>query len=813
MSTPKSPYPSPNPSDDHQASSFGSPQPYQTKSISLFPPFGDSRPCETHTPPCTDQKTGVVVSHHYPSRDITVGEAVRIIRGGVHRDATEAVRRHHPESAAYSRAKRALWSMSPACTATMRSNDAVQTFSGMVPLDFDGAADVGEMAKALSEHPAVVLVKRSPGGSGLHVWVAVDPVPTPETYRACYEWVFEAFTGAFGLGFTKTDHLPSPVALQFAAHDPGSILNQQATPLLWTPPASDLQSREDSQTSDAARPTPQQWLEKLPHLQQVGQQLQGACPACGEGRDRFHVNLAPPHLYQCRVCDTNGDPTAPYRAVFGGQSRPFDLPEWPEWTPVAGRPRPQAAFPLEAFALRELVEAAVTLTGGASVPTTVGCLLGAVSAAAQGDYKCQSLGRGYIPTSIFTICISESGWRKSTAASIFWGVHDQADSAVAAEWSSARKIYDAMTADEKRDVPEPTLARPTLIKKDITTEALVANLEKGRPCQATYSDEAGAQILNWSGSGSHLARTMAILSAMWDGGTITLTRTTDKGKDIRLAAYSVTLTWLSQTRVMDPVIMGPESSDGFCARTLLCRDDMRPARAAFLSTDAAEAVIERYDGIIKAVRERQDSQMRVQPEDDEDSWRPRGRVRLTDTALSRLSAFNTVQEAASDELQVKGAVHERGFAVRAAEQAARVAALFTIWREYVKTGGKGEPAPDLLVTDEDMASAMATIRWYQEELRRIASQAEMSEVARLANRVEDRIAAEYEKESSKRVNGEGLILLNSLIQQDVVSLKNNPEMRDLVVSRLVQEGHIRTAGRGRYAVHPYLRRHSDKKAI
>ena len=814
MSTPETPPPAPSPSDDHQASSFGSPRPFQTRRISLFPPFSDSRLCKTHTPPCTDPKTGEVVSHHYPSRDISVGEAVRIIQGDVHREATDAIRRHDPDSAAYARAKRSLWSMSPACTATMRSNDSVAEFSGLVPLDFDGAKDAGGMAKTISEHPAVVLVKRSPGGSGLHVWVAVDPLPTPETYRACYEEVFQAFTHAFGPGFTKTDHLPSPVALQFVAHDLVVIFNQRAIPLLWTPPDPDAQSREDSQTRGPRGPSPQQWLEKLPHLQRVGQQLQGACPACGQGRDRFHVNLAPPHLYQCRVCDTNGDSTAPYRAVFGNQSSLLEPPEWPEWaewTPVAGRPPPQPPFPLETFALRELVEAAVTLTGGASVPTTVGCLLGAVSAAAQGDYKCQSLARGYIPPCIFTVCISESGWRKSTAASIFWAVHDQADSAVAAAWTRACAAYDAMKSEERDSLSAPTLARPTLIKKDATVEALIASLEKGRPCQASYSDEAGAQVLNWSGSGAHLARTFAILSALWDGSTITLTRTSDKGKDIRLSAYAVTLTWLSQARVMDPVVMGLESADGFCARTLLCRDDARPARAAFMPTNEAEAVIERYDHIIKAVRERQDRQMQVK--DKEDPWRPRGRVRLTDAAQSRLSAFNALQETASDELHFKGAIHERAFAVRAAEQAARLASLFTIWREYVSTGGKREPAPDLLVTDEDMASALATIRWYQEELNRIASQAEMTEAARLANRVEDRIVAEYEKESSKRVNREGLILLNSLIQQDVLSLKNDPDKRDLVIGRLVQEGHIRPVSRGRFAVHPHLRRLSDEKAI
>ena len=69
------------------------------------------------------------------------------------------------------------------------------------------------------------------------------------------------------------------------------------------------------------RPTPQQWLSRLPNLKRVGNQLQGSCPQCG-GTDRFHVNLAPPHLYGCRKCNTGG---AIHRLVLGNGHTPAPM--------------------------------------------------------------------------------------------------------------------------------------------------------------------------------------------------------------------------------------------------------------------------------------------------------------------------------------------------------------------------------------------------------------------------------------------------------------------------------------------------------
>ncbi len=48
--------------------------------------------------------------------------------------------------------------------------------------------------------------------------------------------------------------------------------------------------------------TPEEWKRAVPGLKRVGKQIQGPCPNCG-GKDRFHVNIEPPHLFGCRQCE------------------------------------------------------------------------------------------------------------------------------------------------------------------------------------------------------------------------------------------------------------------------------------------------------------------------------------------------------------------------------------------------------------------------------------------------------------------------------------------------------------------------------
>ena len=73
-------------------------------------------------------------------------------------------------------------------------------------------------------------------------------------------------------------------------------------------------------------PSPGEWLEACPWLQERETQLEGRCPECG-GDDRFHVNLERPCLYHCRKCDELSRSRWPWYAAFRPWYRPGDFTE------------------------------------------------------------------------------------------------------------------------------------------------------------------------------------------------------------------------------------------------------------------------------------------------------------------------------------------------------------------------------------------------------------------------------------------------------------------------------------------------------
>ena len=73
-------------------------------------------------------------------------------------------------------------------------------------------------------------------------------------------------------------------------------------------------------------PSPGEWLEACPWLQERETQLEGRCPECG-GDDRFHVNLERPYLYHCRKCNELSRSSWPWYAAFRPWYRDGDFTE------------------------------------------------------------------------------------------------------------------------------------------------------------------------------------------------------------------------------------------------------------------------------------------------------------------------------------------------------------------------------------------------------------------------------------------------------------------------------------------------------
>ena len=67
------------PSGGRKQASFGPLQTCHTRHISLFPPFSDSQPCHTHTPPFPDPQTGELFPHHYSDRETSAREVFPVL--------------------------------------------------------------------------------------------------------------------------------------------------------------------------------------------------------------------------------------------------------------------------------------------------------------------------------------------------------------------------------------------------------------------------------------------------------------------------------------------------------------------------------------------------------------------------------------------------------------------------------------------------------------------------------------------------------------------------------------------------------------
>ena len=240
-------------------------------------------------------------------------------------------------------------------------DSGMRSHSGLVGVDLDHLNRAGRTAEevrdATGKLPYVAFAFISPSGDGVKVFVWVDTLPASRAEQTrAWEQVGAQVTKDLGLAVTVNDPKAKNLArLCFLGYDPGIYI---ADPAQLTALHVDLQPEEptskksrkkttgtrarssqadyeeddgDEEGEDEfndrpkfMRPAPAKCKRGCPWLEERGTQLQGRCPECG-GDDRFHVNLDPPHLYECRQCDGMGRGAWPWYAVFRPWYRPGDF--------------------------------------------------------------------------------------------------------------------------------------------------------------------------------------------------------------------------------------------------------------------------------------------------------------------------------------------------------------------------------------------------------------------------------------------------------------------------------------------------------
>ena len=498
--------------------------------------------------------------------------------------------------------------------------------------------------------------------------------------------------------------------------------------------------------------------------------------------------------------------------------------EWGEIAPPTPMVPPQAPYPNWPGDL-ERVLAAISRKTGASRSTTAAALLPAVATLTSFHYDVVTLASKPSPTSCYACAISESTWRKSTAASEAWDPHLRADAAVSDRHTQVvEEAKGRGKPDDEAEGPAPRDYCPIALRSDDTIEVVRIRLAKGRPVLFQALDEAAVTVRGFSLSGERLVRSLGIYSTLWTGVANGEARigggVGGVGREIYLkgGAYAFNVSWLGQKSVLTPVITSEAAAMGMSGRMLVAWDSVRPGVGEKIPGD--DAVVDLYQAKVFQWRDLQDIETVFR------AWElpDRQTIGMTAPAMGQLHEYNRQMMMAADSLLEDGRLLEQGAAGRAAEMAARLAGVFAAWEAWpmVRDGAGNvliqEPSgtADQPQVDLDLIEAtMAIVEWHRRELRRVVDAAGATDKVRVMDGAVRVIAeavadpARFNRSGQRLVDSHRHITLQTLLAMyGPAAVRGDVDYKTDIIEALVQERYVwQVEGeRGRFAVHPNISR-------
>jgi len=409
---------------------------------------------------------------------------------------------------------------------------------------------------------------------------------------------------------------------------------------------------------------------------------------------------------------------------------PF-TPEGPQ--PLLREIAPGAAYPVEALGpLRDAVEAVQGMTL-APVAIPAQSALAVASLAVQGFADVETLG-GPRPVSLFAMTVARSGERKSACDAPFLAAlreHEREQAKAQREayqsWQNAHALWkgerDRILGEarkgkgEKRidaeadldalgpEPPAPPSADRTCTEP--TFEGLTRLFATGQPSLGLFSDEGGQFLGGHAMNSDNRQKTLAAFNDLWQGNPIRRTRSGDGHATLygrRLAVHLMVQPTVARAFMADPLA----ADTGFLPRFLICEP---PSAIGFRLHAHARRDDMALAGFAGRLRDILETPLPMDAETRE--LQPRT-LQLTREAGALLVAFSDAIEAA----QAPGGdlAHITGTASKAAEQAARIAGVLTLWRDVHA----------VKVEACDMADAIALAQFYLSEASRLASAANVS---------------------------------------------------------------------------------------
>lgn len=402
---------------------------------------------------------------------------------------------------------------------------------------------------------------------------------------------------------------------------------------------------------------------------------------------------------------------------------------------------PEAQLPLsELGPLVEPIEAITTLTQ-APPALALQAALATMSLVTQAHANVKPW-MTEIPLSLFLISIAGSSERKSTVDTFAcravreYEEHRMEDYRRSCANSVAgRKGRRSVEADDEvveRDDfsrsgrgAEENLS-PQILFEDATIEGLIGHLDHGQPSIGIFSDEGGKILGGYSMAAQNQKSTAAALSGMWDGKAISRTRG-GVGNQY-LPHRRVALHLSIQPRMAEDLFANEELVDqGILNRVLVVRPSstagtrlLDDTPAAKKEREMAKVKLARFDKRVNELL--QSAPHKVQGAGRE--VRPKC-LTLDPGAFQRFREFyNQVER---DLREGERFERIRGFAGKAAEQAARIAAVLTVF---------GDPSADE-VSEKSFSIAVKLMNYYLAEALRLFDVGAVCTVMRDAERMRD----------------------------------------------------------------------------
>lgn len=412
------------------------------------------------------------------------------------------------------------------------------------------------------------------------------------------------------------------------------------------------------------------------------------------------------------------------------QPVPF-APEGPQ--PLVRTIAPGQAYPVAALGpLRRVVEA---VQGIVMAPMALPSqsALSIASLSVQGFADVETLA-GISPTSLFCLTIAKSGERKSSCDVLLMTTlreHERQASGnhmdEVAKWANTHALWkgdrDRILSEAKKSKGERTTAAqadldslgsepqppqsPDRTVSEPTFEGLTRLFATGQPSLGIFSDEGGQFLGGHAMNSENRQKTLAALNDLWHGNPIRRTRSGDG----HLALYGrrLAIHLMVQPRVALDFIADPKTTDtGFLPRFLICEP---PSRIG----TRLHALSRQDDGSLAAFNIRLATILETPLPMDAKTHELKPRIlALAPDARALLIGFHDEIESA----QSKGRdlAHVTGYASKAAEQAARIAGVLTLWRDL----------DALQVAAQDMANAIELAQYYLSEAARLDNAAQVS---------------------------------------------------------------------------------------